>query len=181
MNARLKRRIIHTGKISAAFHEAGHAITMMHYGGRCSLSMEPRLGVDIMEESAWDAKCHFRPHFLNVNGQVHLHALSAEEKAAVSVAGALAQCLYNWREYGFEWFDDFIESVEDWQEFMSATDLNGLSASDPAAIEKVGRAVFPILIQKWPAVDAVARKFALWKSLTDYQVWQVYEKFSRAE
>ncbi len=170
MNARHKRRIIHSGKLSAAFHEAGHAVTTMHYGGRCSLSMEPRHGVDIMEESAWDAKCHFRPH-----------ALSDEEKAAVSVAGALAQCLNGIRGENIEWFDDFIENVEDWQEFMSDTDRAGLSDPDPIAIEEVGRAVFPILIEKWPAVDAVARKFAFWKSLTDYQVWQAYEKFSRAK
>lgn len=167
MNARLRRRIIHTGTLSAAFHEAGHAVTMMHYGGQCSLSIEQRLGVDLMEESAWAGKCHFRPR-----------ALSAEEKAAVSVAGALTQCLYGVRGEGIEWFDDFIESVEDWSDFMSDTDLVGFSDSDPAAIEKVGREIFPILIQKWPAVDAVARKLALRKCLTDWQVWKAYIRFS---
>lgn len=163
--------IIKMDKISAAHHEAGHAVIFTILGYSCNIFMKRRLNCDVLNEKTWIAKCLVLKIFIPV-----------VDLAAGTVAGGLAEGIYHFKCYGDnEEVDDFdydIWQFEDWEEDISETDRAGVS--DPDQIEEITRIVFPVVKHYWPAVKAVAKAFMRHEFLDADQIWKICEKFANA-
>lgn len=157
-------RMIRHAKESVAFHEASHAVANISFRIPCRVWIEFDADGDTQTKPPWKGVCR------SYRIEEKLGFKVTKRMAGIcGIAGAVG-------EFMLENHGAFYEDWPEWRESVSVTDresINGYSMIGAA------REAYPLLADKWAAVEAIAKRLVKEGELTDWQTGAIYNRALR--